>query len=178
MMRPCLKPALRRAWRDRSTLQFGVGPEHGGVLHAGPVEATFLDLLDGTRELPTLAAEATRLGFSAKRVEELMGGLRACDTLDDSNAHHPLLALPSTERARSRCAVPTWLARPWRRYWRPPGVRRVRVRDSGRAQPEDASPASLRADDAGAARRRRPGRDGRGHGRPAHADLPGRRSTP
>jgi hypothetical protein len=58
-MRPCLKPALRRAWRDRTTLQFGVGPAHRAVLEsATPADAAFLDLLDGTRELPALTAAA------------------------------------------------------------------------------------------------------------------------
>ncbi|MBF9067600.1 ThiF family adenylyltransferase [Streptacidiphilus sp. NEAU-YB345] len=177
-MRPCLKPALRRAWRDRETLQFGVGPGHGGVLAACPEEAEFLDLLDGTREFPALAAEAARIGISPERVDELLTGLRACDALDDSTAHRPLLALPPGERARLAPDLAALsLARPGpgaapaallaRRRARvevrgagrvgaavasllaAAGVGRVRVRDSGRALPEDASPAGLRPDDAG-----------------------------
>ncbi|WP_232248628.1 ThiF family adenylyltransferase [Streptacidiphilus rugosus] len=178
MMRPCLKPALRRAWRDRETLQFGVGPGHGGLLTAAPAEAEFLDLLDGSRELAELPAEAARLGLRPDRVQELLQGLQACDALDDSNAHRPLLALPAAERARLAPDLAALsLARPGpgaapaallaRRGARvevrgagrvgaavaallaSAGVGRVRVRDAGRVQPEDASPAGVRPDDAG-----------------------------
>ncbi|WP_042384380.1 ThiF family adenylyltransferase [Streptacidiphilus melanogenes] len=177
-MRPCLKPALHRAWRDRETLQFGLDSRHGGTMAAAPDEARFLDLLDGTRELAALPGEAARLGIGPERVGELLEELLACDALDDSTAHRPLLALPPEERARLAPDLAALsLARPGpgaapaallaRREARvevrgagrvgaavasllaAAGVGRVRVRDAGRVQPEDASPAGLRPDDAG-----------------------------
>lgn len=100
-MRPCLKPALRRAWRDRTTLQFGVGRAHTAVVEqAGPADAAFLDLLDGTRELPALAAEAQGLGIPPERVDQLLSRLGEARVLDDTDARRPLLQLPPAELAR------------------------------------------------------------------------------
>ncbi|MHA6762789.1 ThiF family adenylyltransferase [Streptacidiphilus sp. PAMC 29251] len=100
-MRPCLKPALRRAWRDRDTLQFGVGRAHAAVVEsAGPHDAAFLDLLDGTRERDALAAEAAGLGLPAERVDRLLEQLEQVGALDDSTARRPLLELPPAELAR------------------------------------------------------------------------------
>ena len=100
-MRPCLKPALRRAWRDRTTLQFGIGPAHRSVLEsATPADAAFLDLLDGTRELTALTAAAAGLGVDADRVQRLLAQLRASDVLEDNETQRALLELPPPERAR------------------------------------------------------------------------------
>ncbi|WP_042405318.1 ThiF family adenylyltransferase [Streptacidiphilus carbonis] len=100
-MRPCLKPALRRAWRDRSTLQFGVGRAHTALLTAAePGEAEFLELLDGTRELPALADEAAGLGIPQERVDSLLSELAASSVLDDTAAQRDLLQLPPPELAR------------------------------------------------------------------------------
>ncbi|MCC3779931.1 ThiF family adenylyltransferase, partial [Streptomyces sp. UNOB3_S3] len=58
-----LKPALRRAWRSRDTVQFGVAPAHAVLL--GPVDTatgSFLGLLDGTRGMPLLREEARGMG--------------------------------------------------------------------------------------------------------------------
>ncbi|GAA0455724.1 ThiF family adenylyltransferase [Streptomyces olivaceiscleroticus] len=55
-----IKPALRRGWRDRSTVRFGVAPAHSVVL--GPVDSatgSLLSLLDGTRSMEQLEREAT-----------------------------------------------------------------------------------------------------------------------
>ncbi len=60
---PRVKPALRRGWRDLSTVQFGMTPAH--ALTLGPLDSAtqgFLDLLDGTRGLPLLREEARRRG--------------------------------------------------------------------------------------------------------------------
>jgi hypothetical protein len=100
-MRPCLKPALRRAWRDRTTLQFGVGRAHTAVVEsADPADAAFLDLLDGTREYPALAAAAAGLGITGERVGQLLGHLEQAGALDDADARRPLLELPPAELAR------------------------------------------------------------------------------
>ncbi|MFC1417369.1 ThiF family adenylyltransferase [Streptacidiphilus cavernicola] len=100
-MRPCLKPALRRAWRDRHTLQFGVGRAHAAVVEsAEPADAAFLDLLDGTRELPALTAAAAGLDLPAERVGLLLERLERVGALDDADARRPLLELPPAELAR------------------------------------------------------------------------------
>ncbi|MFJ2557605.1 MULTISPECIES: TOMM precursor leader peptide-binding protein [unclassified Streptomyces] len=89
-MRPMMKPALRRAWRDRHTVQFGVTPAHAVVM--GPVDtatASFLGLLDGTRGLPLLREEARAMGLPDGLVEELVRRLTAAGVLDDPGAGGP-----------------------------------------------------------------------------------------
>lgn len=56
-MRPVLKPAVRRLWRDESTLQLGLDPERALVL-AGVTStaAAVLDRLDGTRRWEQVVA--------------------------------------------------------------------------------------------------------------------------
>ena len=51
MARPALKPALRRVWRDASTLQIGLDPTH--ALIVGDIDdglARWLEQLDGSKE--------------------------------------------------------------------------------------------------------------------------------
>ena len=51
-----IKPALRRGWRDRQTVQYGMAPAHAVLL--GPVSdatAAFMELMDGTRSLDRAA---------------------------------------------------------------------------------------------------------------------------
>lgn len=78
--RPTLLPGLCRLWRDRHTLQLGVGPGPAVLLElANPRAAHLLDLLDGTRsERAVLAhAAATRVTFDEAR--DLLDALRtAC----------------------------------------------------------------------------------------------------
>jgi hypothetical protein len=58
-MRPMLKTAMRRSWRNRESVQFGVDPAHAVVLDSvDGAAAGFLDLLDGTRGLGPLSREA------------------------------------------------------------------------------------------------------------------------
>jgi bacteriocin biosynthesis cyclodehydratase domain-containing protein len=179
IMRPCLKPALRRAWRDRTTLQFGIGPAHTAVLEAAtPADAAFLDLLDGTRELPALTAAAVGLGVDEQRVRHLLDELHASEVLDDSEAHRPLLELPPPERARlapdlaalslahpAPGAAPALILARRRalvevhgagrvgvalaRVLAAAGVGRVRVVDGGRVLEQDCSPGGLAPGDVG-----------------------------
>lgn len=82
-----LKPALRRCWRDRNTVQFGVSPAHAVVL--GPVDTatgSFLGLLDGTRGLPLLRREARALGLPDHAVDALVSRLTAAGLIDDPTA--------------------------------------------------------------------------------------------
>lgn len=86
-MHPMVKPALRRAWRERQTVQFGITPAHAVVV--GPVDTatgSFLDLLDGTRGLPLLRDEARSMGLPDGRADALVDRLAAAGLLDDSTA--------------------------------------------------------------------------------------------
>lgn len=87
---PMLKPALRRAWRGRNTVQFGVTPAHAVTL--GPVDiatGSFLELLDGTRGLPLLREEARVLDLSDRHVDVLVRRLAEAGLLDDPRAGGP-----------------------------------------------------------------------------------------
>jgi bacteriocin biosynthesis cyclodehydratase domain-containing protein len=86
-VRPLLKPALRRLWRDPGTLQLGIDPEYA-VMLAGVdlTDAGLIDLLDGTREIDELDAEAQRRGYPAHRIHELVAALGDAAALDDSPA--------------------------------------------------------------------------------------------
>ncbi|MCQ4080259.1 ThiF family adenylyltransferase [Streptomyces sp. RB6PN25] len=86
-MHPMLKPALRRSWRERTSLQFGVGPEQAVVLESldGPA-SRFLRLLDGTRGLGLLYQEAAALGLAPDRAERLLDELARGGVLDDADS--------------------------------------------------------------------------------------------
>ncbi|MFC8225410.1 TOMM precursor leader peptide-binding protein [Streptomyces sp. NPDC057287] len=89
-MHPMLKPALRRAWRGRNTVQFGVTPAHAVTL--GPMDiatGSFLELLDGTRGLPLLREEARALDLSDRHVDILVSRLMEAGLLDDPDAGGP-----------------------------------------------------------------------------------------
>ncbi|MGP3982675.1 ThiF family adenylyltransferase [Streptomyces sp. KR80] len=101
-MHPMIKPALRRAWRDRQTVQFGVAGAH--ALTLGPVDtatATFMTLLDGTRSLPLLRKEAEAMGLAAGRADELVDRLGAAGLLDDATA---VGGAPPVRRGRAAVA--------------------------------------------------------------------------
>ncbi|MFJ9620633.1 ThiF family adenylyltransferase [Streptomyces sp. NPDC101181] len=100
-MYPMLKPALRRAWRGRNTVQFGVTPAHAVKL--GPVDiptGSFLELLDGTRGLPLLYEEARALDLSERHVDLLLSRLAEAGLLDD-----PRSAGAGAEALRRRVEV-------------------------------------------------------------------------
>ncbi|WP_249375096.1 ThiF family adenylyltransferase [Streptomyces sp. I05A-00742] len=82
---PMVKPALRRAWRSRDVLQLGMTRAHASVM--GPVDpatASFLGLLDGTRSLPLLRAEAAAMGLPEGRADALVERLARAGVLDDA----------------------------------------------------------------------------------------------
>lgn len=86
-MHPMVKPALRRAWRDRQTVQFGMTSAH--AVTVGPVDTatgSFLGLLDGTRGLPLLREEARAMGLPDGRVDDLVARLTAAGLIDDATA--------------------------------------------------------------------------------------------
>ncbi|MFP8964809.1 ThiF family adenylyltransferase, partial [Streptomyces nanhaiensis] len=87
-MHPMIKPALRRAWRDRNTVRYGVAPAHAVLL--GPVDTAtggFLELFDGTRSLPQLRQAAEAMGLGADAADRLVARLTAAGLLDDATAH-------------------------------------------------------------------------------------------
>ncbi|MEN8651055.1 ThiF family adenylyltransferase [Streptomyces sp. 21So2-11] len=89
-MHPVVKPALRRAWRDRQTVQFGMTSAH--AVTVGPVDTatgSFLALLDGTRGLPLLREEARAMGLPDGRVDELVTRLTAAGLIDDATGGGP-----------------------------------------------------------------------------------------
>ncbi|NGO67395.1 ThiF family adenylyltransferase [Streptomyces boncukensis] len=86
-MHPMIKPALRRGWRDRQTVQYGVAPAHAVLL--GPVDdatAALMELMDGTRSMEQLRQEADRLGLGARTLRRLTDRLTASGLLDDATA--------------------------------------------------------------------------------------------
>ncbi|MGW8888775.1 ThiF family adenylyltransferase [Streptomyces sp. NPDC055749] len=100
-MHPMLKPALRRAWRGRHTVQFGVTPAHAVKL--GPMDiatGSFLELLDGTRGLQLLREEARSLDLSDHHVDVLVARLTEAGLLDD-----PRGGGPEADALRDRAAV-------------------------------------------------------------------------
>ncbi|MFI0814531.1 ThiF family adenylyltransferase [Streptomyces sp. NPDC021098] len=105
-MHPMLKPALRRGWRSRDTVQFGVARAHAVLV--GPLDTatgSFLELLDGTRGLPLLRQEAQALGLPEERADELLRRLTAAGLLDDTRPDGPLAAAaggPGVARDRLR----------------------------------------------------------------------------
>nr|WSZ98365.1 ThiF family adenylyltransferase [Streptomyces sp. NBC_00857] len=86
-MRPMMKPALRRAWRERQTVQFGVTPAH--AVRVGPVDTatgSFMELLDGTRGLPLLREEARAMGLPDGLADSLVARLAAAGLIDAPGA--------------------------------------------------------------------------------------------
>jgi bacteriocin biosynthesis cyclodehydratase domain-containing protein len=80
-----LKPALRRLWRDPTTLQLGIDPRHAVMLSGVDLaDATLIDLLDGTRDVGELNAEATRRGHRPDHVTDLIKTLQDAAALDDA----------------------------------------------------------------------------------------------
>lgn len=89
-MHPVMKPALRRGWRDRDTVQFGMTPAHAQTL--GPMDPAtrdFLDLLNGTRGLPLLREEGRRMDLPADRVDTLLDRLARAGLVDDARGGGP-----------------------------------------------------------------------------------------
>ncbi|HEU4913198.1 MAG TPA: ThiF family adenylyltransferase [Actinomycetes bacterium] len=101
-VRPQLKPALRKVWRDGTTLQLGLDPSRAVVIGGlDPRSARLVDALDGTCDIPGLKATAARLGVTPRAVEDLLVLLARSGVLEDAAADHRVLAsLPRAERDR------------------------------------------------------------------------------
>ncbi|WP_406298369.1 ThiF family adenylyltransferase [Embleya sp. NBC_00888] len=100
-MRPLLKPALRRLWRDRQTLQLGLDPRRA-VLVGGldPTTTRFVEQLDGTRDLERTWELAERVGLARAHAEAVLNLLAREGVLEDASGRPtPVPTLPH-ERAR------------------------------------------------------------------------------
>ncbi|WP_052809027.1 ThiF family adenylyltransferase [Streptomyces natalensis] len=78
-----LKPALRRGWRDRETVRFGVAPAH--AKDVGPVDTAtgcFLEMIDGTRSMRQLDAAARSLDLRLGRARGVVARLGAAGLLE------------------------------------------------------------------------------------------------
>ncbi|RFU83846.1 ThiF family adenylyltransferase [Streptomyces triticagri] len=87
---PLLNPALRRAWRDLTTIQCGITPAHAVTI--GPVDpttASLMNLFDGTRGIPLLQEESRRLGLPEAHLPRLIARLSAAGLLDDATGGGP-----------------------------------------------------------------------------------------
>ncbi|ASQ96838.1 ThiF family adenylyltransferase [Streptomyces sp. 11-1-2] len=174
-MHPMLKPALRRGWRSRDTIQFGVARAHAVVM--GPVDTatgSFLELLDGTRGLPLLRQEARAIGLPEGRADALVDRLAAAGLLDEPrDGGEPAAALDRLRPDAGTLSVlhpePGAAARllAARRAMRVQvrgagrvgaavaaalsgsGIGRVDVVDGGRVEPWDVAPGGLSAEQIG-----------------------------
>lgn len=99
-MRPLLKPALRRVWRDDTTLQIGLEPERCVVLTGlgGPARR-LVESLDGTGDLTGVLARASAAGVPEEEAARLLGLLT--DVLQDAAAAtRPLTGVAPRTRDR------------------------------------------------------------------------------
>lgn len=126
---PMIKPALRRGWRDRQTVQCGMAPAHAVLL--GPVSdatAAFIELMDGTRSMERLQQEARLLGLAPQTPAKLTERLAAAGVLDDATADREAAA-SVTDRLRPDLASLSVVHR------EPGGgVRRLAARRAARVQ--------------------------------------------
>jgi bacteriocin biosynthesis cyclodehydratase domain-containing protein len=170
--RPLLKPALKRIWRDAQTLQLGLQPGRAVVVGGlEPTDAQVLDLLDGSRDTPTLLADAGRSGVDPARAGHLLGLLASADALDEPGGPIPhdarldpdLLSLSLLRRgvgaahrtlARRRIAHVTVhgagrVGATVAGLLAAAGVGRVDIDDDGPVRPADLSPGGIREPAAG-----------------------------
>ncbi len=174
-MRPLLLPALRRLWRDRSTLQLGVDPARA-VLVCGlpPGAGNLLDRLDGMTDLETVLAGAAVDGLERDVATHLIGVLIRAGAIVDSASMIPLpaaLDVPARQRLRPEVASLSLLgsdpggvlaarhahmvavygcarlAVPLAATLAAAGVGRVHVAGRGVVEPGDVAPGGLTASD-------------------------------
>src|SRR3954451_8348484 len=98
-MRPLLKPALRRLWRDQSTLQLGIAGPHAMALTgltAG--DRAVIGLLDGSRDVESVLADATRTDDERAAAEALLRTLERAGVIDDAAVPTPALGEDDRQR--------------------------------------------------------------------------------
>ena len=98
-MRPILKPALRRLWRDNSTLQLGIAGPHALVLTGlTPHDRAVLGMLDGTRDVDAVIAAATETAAERDAAHALLRMLERAGALDDAAVPPPALGEDDRQR--------------------------------------------------------------------------------
>ncbi|MET7638352.1 ThiF family adenylyltransferase [Streptomyces sp. NPDC005438] len=171
-----IKPQLRRAWRDHTTLQYGVTPAHARLL--GPLDqrmTDFLRLLDGTRHRARLRLDAQPLGLTTREVDRWLDRLCHAGLVEDAHGQHtaraefgprlhPDLSALSLRHPTPGGAADTLRARAGalvvvRGAGRvgaqvaaalsSSGVGAVEVTDTGRVDPWDLAPAGLSPEQTG-----------------------------
>ncbi|MGB9378902.1 MAG: hypothetical protein WCB04_15465, partial [Mycobacteriales bacterium] len=99
-MRPLLLPALRRLWRDVSTIQLGVDPARAVIVgDLPPGAAALLDRLDGTADLEDVLQASARDGLDHTVGKELVDMLVRANAVVDAGRLTPV---PSALDARTR----------------------------------------------------------------------------
>ena len=102
MARPALKAALRRVWRDASTLQIGLDPTH--ALIVGDLDeglARWLELLDGSREFADALRAATDCGVESSTARAVLDLLADAGAIEDAATDRAVLrGLSTVERER------------------------------------------------------------------------------
>ncbi|WP_345673837.1 TOMM precursor leader peptide-binding protein [Yinghuangia aomiensis] len=102
-MRPRLRPALARLWRDRASLQLGLDPATAVMLTGlDPGTAQVVDRIDGTRTPAELADQAVALGTTPARVRELLRVLADGGLIEDADAAR---VRPGDPRAPDRASA-------------------------------------------------------------------------
>jgi hypothetical protein len=101
-LRPVVKTALRRVWRDSTTLQIGVHHERAVVVAGiGEQVGRLLAAFDGAHDRAALRTRARALGLDASIVDRLVSMLTEAAVLDDAATDaRPLALLPRIERDR------------------------------------------------------------------------------
>jgi bacteriocin biosynthesis cyclodehydratase domain-containing protein len=101
-VRPVVKAALRRVWRDSTTLQIGVHHQRAVVVGGvGAQTARLVAAFDGAHDATALRLMARALGLDESIVDRLVSMLSDAAVLDDAAADaRPLAALSRAERDR------------------------------------------------------------------------------
>jgi hypothetical protein len=100
-VRPVVKAALRRVWRDSTTLQIGIHQRAVVVGGVSEQTARLVAAFDGAHDAAALRAMAHRLGLHESIVDGLVAMLTDADVLDDAATDTAALAaLPRAERDR------------------------------------------------------------------------------
>lgn len=91
-IRPVLNPALRRVWRDSSTLQFGLDPRHALMItDLDPQLARILAELDGRRTEAQVLADAGTTGTDVIELADILRTLRTSHAVLDAAADPSLV---------------------------------------------------------------------------------------
>ncbi|MEV6811330.1 TOMM precursor leader peptide-binding protein [Micromonospora sp. NPDC051296] len=101
--RPTLLPGLSQLWRDRHTLQLGLGQERAVLVEvADPRAARLLDLLDGTRSERQVLTGVTGTGVRPEHARALLDALRTAGLVVPA---HTLLPRDLAGPRRARLAA-------------------------------------------------------------------------